>query len=539
VLEISSQNDTNDGIAFTTNASSQIRHNGHVMWDAGNDGASSGLDADLLDGQHASAFALSAHTHDDRYYTETETNNLLNAKLNTSARGAANGVASLDANSKIPIGFLPNEVFDSLSFSSTVDNGDNDLFANKLQTALNNLGIVVENQDTYRALRGKYFVASFSIEIQEEEGIQTTVLGDLYGGEAGYNYWAWTFATGDDYTPSRTSSGVLEAGDWIVIQEISGLGSSDNPYRVVFGVVNNTYELADETVHGIVKLSNTTTISSSTTGSEVITQGVLGGLIGTAANTIAAGDDARFTDARTPLSHAHGNITNAGAIGSTADLVAVTTTSGVLTTASRSGIDSRTAFPTTYANITGTVPTWNQSTTGNAATATALQNARTIGGVSFNGTANINLPGVNTAGTQNTSGNAATATNISNTGTVTLATATENNQITVTAPSYGTDLPVKLLNFHWYSNNFSIGNIRSAGTATNGLGFYYTPSGGSLTELLRINPTGNVGIGTTNPSSAIHIKKATPEIKLEAGSTTDSGTMRYNTTTKSIEFIFV
>jgi hypothetical protein len=48
--------------------------------------------------------------------------------------------------------------------------------------------------------------------------------------------------------------------------------------------------------------------------------------------------------------------------------------------------------------------------TGNASTATALQTARTIGGVSFNGSASINLPGVNTAGNQNTSGNAATAT---------------------------------------------------------------------------------------------------------------------------------
>ena len=45
-----------------------------------------------------------------------------------------------------------------------------------------------------------------------------------------------------------------------------------------------------------------------------------------------------------------------------------------------------------------------------ADTATALANARTIGGVSFDGTANINLPGVNTSGSQDTSGNAATAT---------------------------------------------------------------------------------------------------------------------------------
>jgi hypothetical protein len=36
------------------------------------DGAGSGLDADLLDGQHAAAFAVAAHLHDERYYTETE-----------------------------------------------------------------------------------------------------------------------------------------------------------------------------------------------------------------------------------------------------------------------------------------------------------------------------------------------------------------------------------------------------------------------------------------------------------------------------------
>ena len=45
-----------------------------------------------------------------------------------------------------------------------------------------------------------------------------------------------------------------------------------------------------------------------------------------------------------------------------------------------------------------------------ADTTTALANARTIGGVSFDGTANIDLPGVNTSGNQDTSGNAATAT---------------------------------------------------------------------------------------------------------------------------------
>ena len=60
-------------------------------------------------------------------------------------------------------------------------------------------------------------------------------------------------------------------------------------------------------------------------------------------------------------------------------------------------------------NLTGNV-TGNAS--GNSGTATVLQTSRTIGGVSFNGSANINLPGVNQSGNQDTSGNAATATKL-------------------------------------------------------------------------------------------------------------------------------
>ena len=45
--------------------------------------------------------------------------------------------------------------------------------------------------------------------------------------------------------------------------------------------------------------------------------------------------------------------------------------------------------------------------TKNVLSATKLTTARTIGGVSFDGTTNISLPGVNTAGNQNTTGSAA------------------------------------------------------------------------------------------------------------------------------------
>ncbi len=66
----------------------------------------------------------------------------------------------------------------------------------------------------------------------------------------------------------------------------------------------------------------------------------------------------------------------------------------------------------TFNNLTvnGTLTATNL--TGNADTATQLQTARNIGGVSFNGTADINLPGVNQSGNQDTSGTAAQANDI-------------------------------------------------------------------------------------------------------------------------------
>ena len=64
-----------------------------------------------------------------------------------------------------------------------------------------------------------------------------------------------------------------------------------------------------------------------------------------------------------------------------------------------------------YGDVTGDITgDITGDVTGNADTATVLATARTIGGVSFNGSANINLPGVNSAGNQNTSGSAATLT---------------------------------------------------------------------------------------------------------------------------------
>jgi len=74
-----------------------------------------------------------------------------------------------------------------------------------------------------------------------------------------------------------------------------------------------------------------------------------------------------------------------------------------------------------------------------AAAATALETARLIGGVSFDGTADIDLPGVNVAGTQDTSGNAATATSATSATSATTADALSTGRtIELTGDATGT-----------------------------------------------------------------------------------------------------
>jgi len=145
----------------------------------------------------------------------------------------------------------------------------------------------------------------------------------------------------------------------------------------------------------------------------------------------------------------------AGAQVNVATNLSVTGTGNTRTIASSTGTNANITFtaadvgalPLAGGTMTGAItfaagqtwPTFNQSTTGNAATATRLQTARTINGVSFNGTANITvadatklpLAGGTMTGAitfaagqtwptfnQDTTGNAATATKLATARTI-------------------------------------------------------------------------------------------------------------------------
>lgn len=186
-------------------------------------------------------------------------------------------------------------------------------------------------------------------------------------------------------------------------------------------------------------------------------------------------------------SHSHGNITNAGAIGTTSDLAVVTGSGGVLTTLSRSGIDSRTSFP----NSTVTA-----ATSMNAANTLVLRGASgevTFGAVTGNGFTSVFdyqfqrlLPGFITA-------------------TMTLTTSITTNRTIALPDASGT---LSLTN-HTHGNITSDGAIGSTSglvvtTTTNGI---LTTSSRSGIDSRTSFPNDDVTAATSAPTVSTIVKR--------------------------------
>ena len=235
------------------------------------------------------------------------------------------------------------------------------------------------------------------------------------------------------------------------------------------------------------------------------------------------------------------------------------------------------------ANLTGNASGSSGSCTGNAATATQLATARNIGGVSFNGTAAINLPGVNTAGNQNTTGSAATVTGaaqsaITSVGTLTGLTTTGTIDIDSDSGKLRLGDSQDLQIYHSGTNTFfenTEGNVyfRNDGAATyfqlgsanddaialskdgpviiyydGSQKFQTTNTGATVTgtlvadgltvdtNTLHVDATNNrVGIGTASPSRSLDINSGTVNVVARFKSTDATAAVVFEDDTGSAE----
>lgn len=170
---------------------------------------------------------------------------------------------------------------------------------------------------------------------------------------------------------------------------------------------NNNFDIVDRALNGSVSIALSGTTHTLTTSDGILSDGQYAVLVFT--GSLAAANTVTIAPNTAQKTYIVRNTTNQSVILSQGSGANVTVPAGLTKLVYTDGGGATAAV----FDITNTLSgTFTGNLTGNASTATALQTARTIGGVSFDGTANIDLPGVNTAGNQDTTGDAAGLTGL-------------------------------------------------------------------------------------------------------------------------------
>ena len=177
------------------------------------------------------------HTHDDRYYTETEIDTKLSEKIDSSIKGVANGVAELDSNGKVLTAQLPSYVDDVLEYSGISD------FPTEGETG--KIYVDTTTNKTYRWSGSTYIEISESIALGETSS--TAYRGDR--GKIAYDHsqsphapadaeanvqsdWNETDTTSDAYILNKPASLPANGGN---ADTVDGKHASDFSQIISFG----------------------------------------------------------------------------------------------------------------------------------------------------------------------------------------------------------------------------------------------------------------------------------------------------------------
>jgi hypothetical protein len=187
----------------------------------------------------------------DELYPKTNTDQVvglataLSGKVNTSAVGAANGVASLDADGKVPFAQLPSSVVGGMKYSGNINasGGTSEATAVGLDTLFTELTyanfqtVGLQSTGMYKVVTNAGFIKNFA-------GTDNSVA--YFEFQAGQG-----IAIGEE--EDNTSPIRLEVGDWVVLN--STFSPSAGVRKYYFSIVNNTYGDAGVGIKGVVAFS--------------------------------------------------------------------------------------------------------------------------------------------------------------------------------------------------------------------------------------------------------------------------------------------
>lgn len=193
-----------------------------------------------------------------------------------------------------------------------------------------------------------------------------------------------TAVAGVDYSVGTASlaNGILKSANGSGILSIAVVGTDYAPATsgsaLLYG--NSSGGFSNATVGtGLTFVSGTLAATATVSGVSVVSANGFAGTVATSTTTPAI----TISTSVTGLLKGNGTAVSAAAAGTDYSLGTSGLTTGILKSTTSTGA-------LTIA-VASDFPTLNQSTTGNAATATVLQTARTINGVSFDGSANITV----------------------------------------------------------------------------------------------------------------------------------------------------